>query len=177
VPIDSEGNVIFPFYQRELEEMFGTPQECEEVYVKTYDFSEFADAFSHVRDYNGNPWKHRIYMNYVMEPPLRAAFRLLVERGLAGELRTYDGCHNIRRSKGGGIYSVHSWGLAIDLNAGSNGYGQKPTLSDAFVLCFADCGFEWGGLWKPDWQRDGMHFQICWIKDRTGPLAPIPWSP
>jgi len=172
--IDAEGNVVFPFYQRELTEMFGTPQECERVYLKTMDFSEFAGAFSHVLDYERNPWGHRIYGNYIMEAPLRCAFRLLVERGLANEFRTYDGCHNIRRSKSGGIYSVHSWGLAVDFNADSNGYGEEPSLSPEFVKCFAECGFEWGGLWSST--PDGMHFQLPWIKDRTGPLAPVAWG-
>lgn len=172
--IDNEGNAIFPFYQRELTEMFGSPQECESVYCRVMDFQEFADAFNHVRDYEGNPWRHRIYGHFLMDNPLRRAFGLLIERGLAGELRTFDGCHNIRRSKGGGMYSVHSWGLAVDFNAGGNGYGQEPTLSPEFVRYFADCGFEWGGLWTTP---DGMHFQLPWIKDRSGPLAPVPWSP
>lgn len=173
--IDSEGNAIFPFYQNELEEMFGTPQECEPVYCRVMDFGEFAYAFSHVRDWEGHPWKCRIYGHFLMEAPLRRAFGFLVERGLVGELRTFDGCHNIRPPKGGSAhYSVHAWGLAVDFNASSNRYGQEPTLSPEFVRCFADCGFEWGGLWSIP---DGMHFQLPFIRLRTGPLAPIPWQP
>ena len=53
--------------------------------------------------------------------------------------------------------SLHSWGVAIDVNAAWNGFGKKPTLSKEFVKCFTDAGFDWGGLWaKPD----SMHFQL-----------------
>jgi hypothetical protein len=100
----------------------------------------------------------------------------VVAQGMSGELKTYDGCFNIRQKKGGAGYSVHSWGLAVYLNAAENPFGGDPTFSDAFVKCFAQAGFEWGGLWQPDYLRDGMHFQICWIKDRTGPLAPVAYK-
>ena len=32
--------------------------------------------------------------------------------------------------------SLHSWGVAIDVNAAWNGFGKKPTLSTGFVKCF-----------------------------------------
>jgi hypothetical protein len=173
-PVDSEGNIVFPFYQNELNDLFGDPYQAQK-YLVTMDFSELAWPFAHVLDYEGNPWGHKIYGNYILQAPLRAALRILIERGLAGELRTYDGCFNIRQMKGGSGWSVHSWGLAFDLNAASNPFGGEPTLSPGFVKCFAECGFEWGGLWEPDQYRDGMHFQLPWIKDRTGPLAPVAW--
>ncbi len=33
-------------------------------------------------------------------------------------IKTYDGCFNIRKVRGGNRPSLHAWGLAIDLNAG-----------------------------------------------------------
>jgi hypothetical protein len=169
-------DIIFPIFQRDLPALFGDPDETAE-YLTTMDFTEFAEAFAHVLDYEGNPWGLKIYGHELLEAPLRQAFRFLVERGLSVELETYDGCFNIRQMKGGSGYSVHSWGLAVDLNAASNRFGQDPSLSPEFVRCFADCGFEWGGLWTPDKYRDGMHFQLPLIRVRTGPLAPIPWKP
>jgi hypothetical protein len=56
--------------------------------------------------------------------------------------------------------SLHSWGIAVDVNAFSNGLGKEPTLSAGFVKCFTDAGFDWGGVWK---RKDGMHFQLAKI--------------
>lgn len=175
--LDPKTGIDFPFYQSQVQAIFGSPEGSPfpENYLRTLDLSEYADALAHVTDYEGNAWGHKIYTNYVMHDPLRRAFGLLVGRGLAGELQTYDGSFNIRRSKGGGIMSMHSWGLAVDFNAGQNPYGAPPSFSVDFVKCFAESGFEWGGLWSTP---DGMHFQIVWVRDRTGdgnPLDPVPW--
>ncbi len=98
-----------------------------------------------------------IYVNRCMIRALDLAFRNVVDRGLVSELKTYDGCFNVRDVRGKpGVFSWHSYALAIDLNAKENGLGQTPTFSPEFVACFTDEGFEWGG----DFARlDGMHFQ------------------
>lgn len=93
-----------------------------------------------------------------MVPHLEQAFKNLVERGLVDELRTWDGCFCIRRKRGGSSsLSLHSWGVAVDVNAKENPMGQKPVLSPGFVKCFTDAGLEWGGAWHTP---DGMHFQM-----------------
>lgn len=99
----------------------------------------------------------RIYCNKDMVKPLEQAFRNLIKTGFVRELKTFDGCFNIRNKKAGTTYSLHSWGVAIDVNAAWNGYGKKPTLSSGFVKCFTDAGFDWGGLWSTP---DAMHFQL-----------------
>jgi len=100
----------------------------------------------------------RIYCNKNMVAPLAQAFGALVKTGEVRQLRTWDGCFNIRRSKGNRrAYSLHAWGLAVDLNAAWNGFGAKPTLRPPFVQCFTDAGFDWGGEWR---RPDGMHFQL-----------------
>ncbi len=176
--IDEKTGIDFPFYQSQVQAIFGTPNEGQfaKEYLRTCDLTEFADAFSHVVDFEGNSWGHKIYCNYVMHDPLKRAFGLLVSRGLAGELRTYDGSFNIRRSVTGAIQSMHSWALAVDFNAGSNPYGGPVTFSDEFIKCFAECGFEAGALWSTP---DGMHFQIVWTSSKwltsDNPLRPVPW--
>jgi len=103
----------------------------------------------------------RIYCNLDLVGPLRQVFINLVSRGYAeSELLTWDGCFNIRQTTGGGSWSLHSWGIAIDLNAFANGYGKKPQLSAGFVECFTSAGFDWGGEWRIP---DGMHFQLSKI--------------
>lgn len=97
------------------------------------------------------------YCNRDMIQPLTAAFQNLTQRGYASEIKTWDGCFNIRKKRGGSTMSLHSWAVAIDLNAASNAFGSKPTLSAGFVKCFTDAGFDWGGNWS---KPDGMHFQL-----------------
>ena len=100
----------------------------------------------------------KIYCNKQLVEPLKAAFKDLIDRGFIDELKSWDGCFMIRKIRGGVNYSIHSWGLAVDVNAAENGLGVDPKLSDGFVKCFTDAGFEWGGLWK---RKDGMHFQLA----------------
>jgi hypothetical protein len=99
----------------------------------------------------------KIYMNKVMKKPLHNALRLLKSRGLLGELVEWNGIFTIRKMRGGESLSLHSWGVAIDLNARDNGMGKPPKMSKGFVNCFIESGFDWGGYWK---SPDGMHFQL-----------------
>lgn len=102
----------------------------------------------------------RIYCNKDMVAPLTAAFKALISTGCVTELKTWDGCFNIRKKRGLSSMSLHSWGLAIDVNAFDNGLGQTPKLSKLFVSCFTNNGFNWGGNWT---RKDGMHFEIAHI--------------
>ena len=99
----------------------------------------------------------RLYCNKDMLIPLTLAFKALISTGYVKELKTWDGCFNIRQKRGGVTQSLHSWGVAIDVNAAWNGLGKTPTLSQGFVKCFTDNGFDWGGTWS---KPDGMHFQL-----------------
>lgn len=102
----------------------------------------------------------RIYCNRDMVEPLTRAFINLIQRGFVNELKTWDGCFNIRNKRGLNSASLHSWGIAIDVNAAWNGLGKEPNLSQGFVKCFTDAGFDWGGTWQ---RKDGMHFQLSRI--------------
>jgi hypothetical protein len=102
----------------------------------------------------------RIYCNKDMVAPLKQAFANLIGRGFVLELKTWDGCFNIRKKRGLQSMSLHSWGIAVDVNAFENGLNKEPKLSAGFVKCFTDAGFDWGGLWM---RKDGMHFQLAKI--------------
>ncbi len=99
----------------------------------------------------------KIYCNKDLVIPLSKAFQNLIHTGHVNELKTWDGCFNVRKKRGGSTMSLHSWGVAVDMNAFSNCFGCKPTLSPGFVKCFTDAGFDWGGNWR---KPDGMHFQL-----------------
>jgi hypothetical protein len=102
----------------------------------------------------------RLYCNKDLVDPLSKAIKALIQTGNIKELRTWDGCFNIRKKRGLASMSLHSWGIAIDVNAAWNGLGKEPKLSAGFVKCFTDNGFDWGGTWK---RKDGMHFQLSKI--------------
>jgi hypothetical protein len=99
----------------------------------------------------------KLYCNKDMVAPLSQAFKNLIDTGFVKELKTFDGCFNIRKKRALNSMSLHSWGIAIDVNAAWNGLNKTPQLSAGFVKCFIDAGFEWGGTWK---RKDGMHFQL-----------------
>lgn len=99
----------------------------------------------------------KLYCNKDAVAPLSAAFKNLIDRGFVNELKTFDGCFNIRPQRGATSQSLHSWGIAVDVNAAWNSLGSTPTLSAGFVKCFTDAGFDWGGTWQ---RKDGMHFQL-----------------
>ena len=102
----------------------------------------------------------RIYCNKDLVKPLEAAFKALIDTGRVTELKTWDGCFNIRKKRGLSSMSLHSWGIAIDVNAFENGLDKQPKLSPEFVKCFTDNGFIWGGTWR---RLDGMHFELSKI--------------
>ena len=102
----------------------------------------------------------KIYCNRDLVNPLQQAFKNLIDTGKVAELKTWDGCFNIRKKRGLSSMSLHSWGLAIDVNAAWNQLNMNPTLSKEFVKCFTDAGFDWGGAWT---RKDGMHMQLASI--------------
>ena len=101
--------------------------------------------------------KH-IYCNNDMNRPLFYALQSISAEGLGGELHTFDGCFNIRAVRGSSSFSLHSYGLALDIYAARNpmSYILRTTFSDRFIKCFKEQGFYWGGDWKG--RKDAMHF-------------------
>lgn len=107
---------------------------------------------------------HAIAANLDMHGPLLEALTKVRAKNLGGLLHTFDGCFNIRMVRGTlNSPSAHAYGLAIDLNAASNGLGvTHGGFFDhpEFVKCFVEAGFSWGGNFKS--RKDAMHFSYCW---------------
>lgn len=57
--------------------------------------------------------------------------------------------------------SVHSWGIAFDVNWDTNPMSPKliTDLPVEFIAAFREQGWEWGGNWTS--VKDAMHFQYC----------------
>ena len=101
----------------------------------------------------------KIYCNKDLVAPLTEAFENVLSAGISDQIKTWDGCFNIRSKRGSSNLSLHAWGVAIDINAAWNRFGKQPTMSKELVDCFKRAGFDWGGEWKAP-KTDGMHFQL-----------------
>jgi hypothetical protein len=118
----------------------------------------------------------RQWLNKDVIAPLEAVFRELIATGLVKELKTYDGAWNIRKMRNSDQPSAHSWGLAFDFNASTNGLGKKWTpgqhgmFSKAFVDVWKKHGFMAGADFP---QNDVMHYQLALPQ----PPAPKPAAP
>jgi len=71
----------------------------------------------------------------------------------------YAGCFNFRVIAGSNNLSNHSFGCAIDLSPGTNGFNTgKGTISNIVVDAFKRQGARWGGDFKG--RTDPMHFEF-----------------
>ncbi|MGN6129752.1 MAG: M15 family metallopeptidase [Nocardioidaceae bacterium] len=100
--------------------------------------------------------------NRVMLVQLRAALQEIVSRGLADRIHPgeYGGCYYPRYiaydpAKG---LSLHTWGIAIDLNVPENQRGTAGRMDPQVVAIFRKWGFAWGGDWH---YTDPMHFELA----------------
>ncbi|MET3962282.1 hypothetical protein ABIE44_002216 [Marmoricola sp. OAE513] len=97
-----------------------------------------------------------------MLPQLRAALAEIAASDLADEINPgeYGGCY-VPRFIGSdptrGL-SLHTWGLAVDLNVPGNLRGTAGTMDPRIVQIFNRWGFAWGGTWR---DPDPMHFELA----------------
>jgi hypothetical protein len=104
----------------------------------------------------------RVTCHRVMLPQLRAALQEVVDTGLASAIDPGDfgGCYSPRfigRDPARGL-SLHTWGIAVDLNVSGNQVGTAGTLDPRVVRIFESWGFAWGGRWSVP---DPMHFELA----------------
>lgn len=99
---------------------------------------------------------HRQYVEQLIP-----ALQEVVDQGLAHLIdpTQYGGCWVPRHIdwRPDRPLSMHSWGLALDLNVSTNQLGAVPTLDLRIVEIFESYGFAWGGRWS---RPDGMHFEL-----------------
>lgn len=103
----------------------------------------------------------KITCHRLMFPQLKGALREIARRGLADTINPdqYGGCYVPRfigNDPDNGI-SLHTWGIAVDLNVAGNQRGAEGQIDRRTVRILKNWGFAWGGDWK--W-TDPMHFEI-----------------
>lgn len=109
----------------------------------------------------------RVTCHRVMVPQLAGAMSELVDRGLAGlvDVSQFGGCwvpRFIAHDPSRGI-SLHSWGIAVDLNVSTNHRGTVGDMDPRIVEVMAAWGFAWGGTWS---DPDPMHFELAALRSR-----------
>ena len=100
----------------------------------------------------------RIRVHSKLVHPLSALFKEIHNSGLWDKLHTFDGSYAWRPSRGSQKLSTHCWGIALDLNAKTNGLGEKGDMAPEIIDIFTRHGWVWGGEWR---RPDPMHFQAC----------------
>lgn len=82
----------------------------------------------------------------------------------AAGMDLYGGCYNFRPMRGSHVLSMHSYGIAIDLDPEHNPMGRKwcdgkGMMPLEVVKIFEGAGWTWGGRWTT--RPDAMHFQAA----------------
>jgi hypothetical protein len=86
----------------------------------------------------------------------------VVRTGLASKIHPseYGGCYVprfIANDPAKGL-SLHSFGIAVDLNVPGNERGTVGQMDRQVVAIFKKWGFAWGGDWN---YTDPMHFEMA----------------
>lgn len=98
----------------------------------------------------------------VMLKQLHAALTEVAARGLADKIHPdeYAGCYYPRFIAGTSKLSLHSFGIALDMNVPGNQRGTVGEFDREVVKIFKKWGFAWGGDWS---YTDPMHFELARI--------------
>ncbi len=153
--------------QAQLVSKFGNPMQpgykavFESKWMTMVDMSAYDDVITALPT--------RIYMNKLVVEPFKAVLDELIRTGLHQEIKTFDGCFNVRYQRGSTTrLSRHSWGLAFDFNAAWNPLvkvktpAELPALrrhyvkwTEPYLQVWRDHGFICGADWTTF--LDGMH--------------------
>lgn len=117
------------------------------------------------------PWfpATEIFINKDFKIKLATAFINLEKANCHTEIKNYDGCFNERTVRGRNSQSLHSWAMAMDMNASLNPMVVKPldqitaadrlgNWSSEFITIMKAAGIACGGYFIH--RPDPMHFAL-----------------
>jgi len=93
-------------------------------------------------------------------PQLRNAMKEIEAAGLSSLVTSYSGCYVprfVERNPERPV-SLHTWGIAFDINAATNRIGTRGDMDPRIVAILEKWGFRWGGRWT---LPDPMHFELA----------------
>lgn len=90
----------------------------------------------------------------------KQVFQTILDKGLQTDVTTYGGCFTYRPKRVSNRLSLHSWGIAIDINPVENMQGTIGHMNPDIIEVFKNAGFIWGGDWSGK-SKDPMHFQYA----------------
>jgi D-alanyl-D-alanine carboxypeptidase len=103
-----------------------------------------------------------LYTNCLIAFPLVDTLRALIAACVHTELKSYDGCFNVRVIRGTEnstkILSRHAVGLAVDFNADDMPRLSRSKWSKKFLSIWRENGWTCGADWKH--AIDPMHFEM-----------------
>lgn len=98
-----------------------------------------------------------IYMNRDIVVSVEITLDKLIETGLHREIKTWDGCFNVRQQRGSTSISRHSWGIALDINAAWNKLNGETNWTEDFLNVWREIGWICGADFHT--RKDAMHFE------------------
>lgn len=101
----------------------------------------------------------RVAVHKLLYDVVKGVFQTIHQRGLWPKLHEYGGAYCYRKQRGANVRSLHSWGIAIDLNPEENQLGTLGVMDQDIISAFEAYGFEWGGNFIN--RKDPMHFQYA----------------
>lgn len=101
-----------------------------------------------------------IWCNRDIVPILSDTLQDVCDSGLAGLVKTFDGCWNVRKQRfTTDAWSTHTWAVAVDFNAAQNQLGKQPTPEQMkLVPIFERHGWISGARFRGA-RVDAMHWQ------------------
>lgn len=97
----------------------------------------------------------------LMIPQLSGALAQIEREGLADKIHPeqYEGCYVPKLIEDSHAISLHTWGIAVDLNVPTNQRGTHGDMDPRVVAIFKSWGFRWGGEFHT--VPDPMHFELA----------------
>lgn len=109
--------------------------------------------------WDAETWVTRIRCHHKLVSVLDQVFGNIAAAGMQGRVTTFGGCYADRAKRGIAQPSLHTWGIAIDLNVMTNQLGTTGDMDEGVIDLFKQFGFTWGGDFTG--RKDPQHFQYA----------------